>query len=269
MRFPILRLFGLLALSACPAGAQTNAQVHIDYKIYAHGLHVAALEAGFDLNSASYRLDMSYRTTGLIGWLFKGDQINVVQGGWEHDRPEPQRFFADGVWRGQARRTLIDYVAGRPLLRQLVPPNEEERETVPPELLPGTVDTLSAIVELIRDVAETGKCETQARTFDGRRLVALSAHTAGEEELERTDRSSFSGPALRCDFEGRMLGGFLHIDDAGERGRLRRGSAWFARAVPDAPRLPVRMEFETVWFGDATMYMTGAGPGATRTAAKN
>src|ERR1035437_7393997 len=269
MRFPIVCLFGLFALAVAPAGAQTNAQAHLNYNIYAHGLRVAGLEAGFDLNSAGYRLDMSYRTTGVIGWLFKGGQDNTVQGVWEHDRPEPRRFFSNGTWLGQARRTLMDYVAGRPLLRQLVPPNEEERETVPPELLPGTVDSLSAIVELVREVAETGKCERQARTFDGRRLVALSAHTVGEEELERTDRSSFSGPALRCDFEGRMVGGFLHTDAAGDRGRLRHGSAWFAQAVPGGPRLPVRMEFETVWFGDATVYMTAAGRGATRTAARD
>jgi hypothetical protein len=243
--------------------------VNLDYKIYAHGLRVAGLETGFDLNSAGYRFDMSFRTTGLVGWLFKGGQNNIVQGVWEHDRPEPRRFSSDGIWRGQTRRTLIDYVAGRPLLRQLEPPNEEEREMVPPELLSGTVDSLSAIVELVREVAETGKCESQARTFDGRRLMALSAHTAGMVELEQTDRSSFSGPALRCDFEGRMEGGFLHGDNAGDRGQLRHGSAWFAEAVPGAPRLPVRMQFETVWFGYATMYMTAAGPGATRTAARD
>ena len=46
------------------------------------------------------------------------------------------------------------------------------------------------------------------RTFDGRRAVEIQARTVGEELLEPTDRSSFGGKALHCDFSGRMVSGF-------------------------------------------------------------
>ena len=36
------------------------------------------------------------------------------------------------------------------------------------------------------------------------------------------------------------------------------GSAWMAPVLPGAPSLPVRIAFQTRWFGWATMYLTGA-----------
>jgi hypothetical protein len=38
------------------------------------------------------------------------------------------------------------------------------------------------------------------------------------------------------------------------------GSAWLAPVVAGGPSLPVRMAFETRWFGDAIMYLTSIGP---------
>ena len=38
-----------------------------------------------------------------------------------------------------------------------------------------TMDTLSALAELIRMVDATGRCEATAHTYDGRRAVAIEA----------------------------------------------------------------------------------------------
>jgi hypothetical protein len=70
----------------------------------------------------------------------------------------------------------------------------------------------------------------------------------------------FSGKALRCDFVEHVQAGFLMGDDE-TRGRPLRGSAWLAQVVPGAMPLPVRLTLETGWFGDATLYLTQAGPG--------
>jgi hypothetical protein len=59
-----------------------------------------------------------------------------------------------------------------------------------------------------------------------------------------------------------MLAGFKFDDDRGRDSKPMHGSAWLAPVVAGGPPLPVRMVFETRWFGDATMYMTAVGPGA-------
>jgi hypothetical protein len=255
-------LLVLVCLSwVCVAKAQpASDRVHAEYETYAVGVPVAEISSGFALGPRDYRIDLAYHTTGLVGMMFRGHQTTMVQGVWDGDRPAPTRFEGDGFWRGAWRQTVIDYHRGEPVVRSLIPSNEEEREPVPPALQKGAIDTLSAVALLMRRVARAGRCEAEATTFDGRRAVDVAAHTVGQEQLEPSGRSSFAGPALRCDFEGRLLAGFLHDSDQAELSRPQHGSAWFAPVVPGAPPIPVRISFETRWFGPATMYLTAAGP---------
>ena len=260
MRTRLPALLGVL-LWVTPVHAQTAAPVHATYEIYALGLPIAHLRAEFLISSHDYRIDLSYQTTGLVGALFRGWQSSNVQGVWNGERPAPLRFSGDGFWRGHERHVLIDYQGGAPIIRTLVPPNEEEREPVPPALQVGAIDTLSAMALLIRQVERTGRCETEVATYDGRRLADIVARTGGDETLRASRWSVYGGTALRCDFEGRLRAGFLHGQDAATAERPLLGSAWLGQAVPGGPPLPVQLSFETRWFGHATMYLTEAGTG--------
>jgi hypothetical protein len=261
--YPRVILSLALALGvASPAFAGDDGTVHASYDTYAVGLHVADVQAGFGLGPWSYQVQLVYRTTGLVGMFYQGHQINTVRGSWQDNEPAPVEFFGDGFWRGRHRVTLIDYAKGEPLVRDLEPPNEAERQPVPTDLQANTIDTLSALAELMRHVAASDRCETSVHTYDGRRVTEVTARTVGTETLAPTGRSVFSGPALRCDFEGRMLAGFMLGDSDEAHRKPLHGSAWMAPAVPGMPPVPVRMVFQTDWFGDATMYMTNAGPGA-------
>jgi hypothetical protein len=252
-RQSMLLILLLMPLAGAPARAAD--EVVASYDTYAAGLNVAEVEAGFVIGPWSYQMRLAYHTTGLAGLLFSGHQVSQVDGTWRANAPMPHSYAGEGVWRSRQRTTRIDYQDGRPLVRALAPPNEDERETVPEALRANSIDTLSALVELVRRVADTGRCDSVARTYDGRRAVEIVATTAGEEVLAPTSRSSFSGPALRCDFAGRLLAGFLHTDDRACESKPLHGSAWLARVVPGGAPLPVRMAFETRWFGDATMYL--------------
>ena len=247
-------------LLPCAAFAQAPVSVHASYDTYAAGMHVAEVETGLSFGPWTYQMNLGYHTTGIAGLFSRGHQFDVVDGAWRGLQAKPSRFVGEGSWRGVDRQAEIEYQNGKPIIRHLEPPNDAEREPVPDTLQANTVDTLSALAELIRVVDMTGRCETAVRTYDGRRAVEIEAHTAGEEVLEPTGRSSFAGKTLRCDFSGRMLAGFLFGDDRGRDGRPMHGSAWLAPVVPGGPKLPVRLAFQTRWFGDATMYLTGIGP---------
>lgn len=256
MRQYAVLLAALLPLAVGSARAQAPATLHLAYDTYAAGLDIAKVEAGIGIGTSAYQMEIAYHTTGLAGIFYRGHQFNSVAGTWRDHMPQPQRFYGTGVWRGEERITDIGYDNGLPLIRQLLPPNESEREAVPSDLQVNSIDTLSALAELIRTVARTGRCETTVRTYDGRRATEIAAHTGGEEMLPPTHRSTFQGAALRCDFAGRMLAGFKFDRDGPEDRKPLHGSAWLAAVLPDAPRVPVRMTFETRWFGDATMYLT-------------
>lgn len=247
-------LAAVLILLCCPLAARAQT-VRAHYAAYTTGLNVLRLDADIAISPRDYRVHLTYRTAGTVGVLIHAEQDTVVEGLFAGNRPVPRRFYSAGHLRGRARVTLIDYLNGQPEVRTLTPPNEEEREPVVPADQAGTVDTLSAVAQLVRQVNASGRCEGRSRTYDGRRLAELTARTAGQEVLEPTGRSSFAGPALRCDFEGRQLGGFRLDVDRTTAQRPRRGTAWFAATAPGGPMIPVRMQFDTDLIGSLMMYL--------------
>jgi hypothetical protein len=255
--------------SGNPVAAAGTSRVRLSYDTYAAGFEVMQLTAYFGLGPWDYQVDIDYHTTGLVGFLYRGQQVNKVRGTWQGDHAVPVEFTGVGTWRGQQRRTLIEYEHGEPEVRELVPPQHSEREPVPRNLQLHTMDTLSALAELMRRVERNHSCETSVHTNDGRRLLEVSARTGGNEMLEPTSRSAFSGPVLRCDFEGHELAGFLLGDNDAEHRRPLHGSAWLAALRPEGPVLPVRIAFQTRWFGPATMYLTSAAPVAPSETLRN
>ena len=225
------------------------------YAAYAGGLNVLVMDARFDLTPADYRLQLDYRTTGAFSLFVRSQQSTVVQGALVAGKATPRRFTSSGILRGEQRVTEVDYRESQPLVRQLVPPNDKERESVPEAEQRGTIDTLSAMAQLMTQVTQTGRCDGTVRTFDGRRLASLRSWTIGTEVLPPSTVSSFSGPALHCEFEGRQLGGFVLDEDREKLLRPQRGSAWLAAVSPGGPILPVRISFQTRWVGDATMFI--------------
>jgi len=255
----------LLVLCAVPAFARAEAPPvasRLSYEVYAAGLNVAEAKAGFGLGPFTYKLSLAYHTTGMVGFFYQGHQYDTVYGAWNGVVPAPNRYFGHGVWHDKDRIAEIEYEKGVPRIRQLIPPNSEEREVVPEELRLNTIDGISALAQLIRTVDATGRCEALVHTYDGRRASEIRSVTVGEEDLPPTSRSVFAGKALRCDFAGHLLAGFLFTDDKARESKPLHGSAWLAPVVPGGPAVPVRLSFETRWFGDATMYLTAAGAGA-------
>lgn len=261
----------LLCAFTLPAAlfASGSTPVHLSYETYALGVPTAALSSTIELGPPGYHIELDFHTIGVAGVFFPGHQRSTVQGVWEDDLPMPRLFVGDGMWRGANRHVVIEYHQRQPSVLSLVPPQDPDREPVPAGLGANTIDQLSAMALLLHRVAETGRCEVSARTYDGRRLAEIEAVTVGEEVLPVTERSPFSGRALRCDFEGRLLAGFMRNADPEVARRPKRGSAWFAPVVAGAPPLPVRITFETSWMGQATMYLTEAGPALPPSAARN
>lgn len=251
----------LLALSLpAHARAQAPVPVHLTFAVYAAGLHVLSIDSDADLGPHSYRVDLSYRSVGLFGVLFPTEINSFVQGSWAGDAADPLRFASWGDLRGETRRTIIDYPSGQPSLTALQPATDPDRDPVPPAMQRDTIDTLSAMAMLIRHLADTGNCDGQTTIFDGRRVSRITAHTAGEERLTTDGRSSFQGEALRCDFQGLQLAGFVHNVSEAELHRPRYSTAWLAQVLPGEPALPVRVVFNTGFFGNATAYLTEASP---------
>ncbi len=244
-----------MAVPALAQGTGPAPPVSLRYAGYAAGLNVMQLQATAAITPQRYQLSVGFHLSGLVGFVVSGGSTTTVDGEFRGTTPEPRELFSTGEMHGRPRVTQIDWQGGNPVVLQLVPPVEEERDQVPTAEQAHTIDTLSAMAALLNQVATTGRCDGAMTTFDGRRLSSIQSHTVGEETLPETGRSSFQGTALRCDFEGRQLAGFLRDADQDALRRPQQGSAWFAPLTPGAAPVPVRIRFHARNIGMVTLYL--------------
>jgi len=261
----------LLALAFCltgicrPGEAATVGTLTAEYTGISHGLQVMKLAGSLSFTPTGYAMHVTFRTTGMINMVVHSDNDSQAVGTFQGDAVVPHLFFGSGNLRGTDRATRIEYANGNPVVRVLSPPVEKERSPIPPEDTRHTIDTLSALALLIRQVGQSGTCGGSVTTFDGRRLALQTAHAAGEVVLPPTDRSIFSGRALQCDLTGQQLGGFVNNENEDDLKKPRYGTAWLANMVAGAPPVPVKVIFENRFLGHVTLYLTSVsgGPNAT------
>ncbi len=258
-----MRLFRRILMAAMLASGPVAAQqapLRLTYAAYFGGIQVAELQAGIGLTPQAYQMQLSFHLVGVAATLFHAQGSSKVDGRFQGSRALPRELFSSGQGGGKDRVVQIDYQGDHPVVTQLQPPLEPEREPVPASDQVRTIDSLSAMALLFHQVWTTGRCENDVRTFDGRMMTQIVVKTIGEEMLEQTSRSIFNGTALRCDIEGRQLAGFWRETDEATLHKPHRASVWFARTVPGGPLLPVRIEIETRGFGSANLYLIGETP---------
>jgi hypothetical protein len=248
-------LISLLILCPLSAHAQVAADATATYALYVLGLRMADGQARLVYSPSGYRMNVQMHTTGAAAVFVRGQQDSEVEGGWRDLAPDPHQVSSSGVWNGDTHRLVISFASGAPEVTTLIPPDKKKREPIPHDMLRDAIDIQSGIAALVRQVATTGSCERSARTFDGRRLTRVTAHNDGEETLQPSSRSSFSGPAKRCTFDLRMVSGFEKDDDREQTGQTRHATAWLARLTPDGPMLPVRIDMEARWVGEAQLVL--------------
>ncbi len=249
----------LLACASLSGGAARAMPVEATYTVSQSGLPVLDVHLALHLTEASYRLESVSRARGFARLFLPSEQRAEVRGSLAGGEVRPLRYVAEGNWRSGARRTVMDYLGGRPRLAVLEPPEGPDRIPVPPDQMAGTMDSLSALVRLSLDAAATGRCDTAGSVFDGRRRLEWSSRTLG---VGTAPIAGVSGQALRCRLESRLVAGFRRGDDPAEVGKPREAEAWIAVLGPGLPPMPVRVEFPSTFLGAMRLDLVRAGPRA-------
>jgi hypothetical protein len=237
-----------LILAPVPAVASTARANPIEahYAVSQMGIPVMDIRVVLNVGAERYRVTSLARSRGLGRLFLPREQLAVAEGGLRGREVVPALYRTEGEWGGTPRRTLLEYLGGTPRVAMLEPPEGPDRIAVRPDELAGTIDGLSALLRLSRDVASTGRCDITGAIFDGRRRLEWTSRTVG---VGRPPMPGFSGEALRCALESRLVAGFRRGDDPAQAGRPRQAEAWLAVPGSDLPPLPLRVEFPTTFLG--------------------
>ncbi|MEQ9638694.1 MAG: DUF3108 domain-containing protein [Alphaproteobacteria bacterium] len=247
----------LFAASACIGGAnaaQVGQRISLSYNLYAAGLPVAELDAEVELTGSSYRVASDLRTVGLadmrVGWR----AAQVSDGRLVNGSAHPSRFASDGTWRDQPRRTEIKYSAAGAVDLDLTPSADDDlHPPVSPAQRAGTVDFMSAMVELTFADSPAAACAGSRAIFDGRRRYDMVLVADREETLPKLRHNIYAGTALRCRVELRRVAGFAAEADGFEVPETLY--VWLARDAGSGLVMPVKLQAAT-GFGTAEIHLS-------------
>jgi len=214
---------GLALVGAHPLLAdQTD---HIAFDVSFKGITAGELVIDGKIDSGSYAAQGVMRTTGLAGALKKIRYDAVSSGAFAKGKFTP-RSVEVASQRGddRAKNTMI-YKGGTPASVSHEPPRPPRETDVDPAKQGGTIDPLTALYAVLRDVDRDEACTLKVTMFDGvrRSQVALSAPKA-------------DGEGVTCSGEYRRLAGFKEKEMA-EKTRFPFTLTY--APTPDGTRLQV------------------------------
>jgi hypothetical protein len=219
-------LFLLLALAVC-SGAIHAAEpdsIYLRYEVYGGpGLRFLSLQATVEQSRGRYSLAVAAETRGIADFF-----IDL--------RSRPEAMHAETHRRGVDFHTRIDHLPDGTVVAEATPPPTSPITPVSPAQMRGTVDQLTAYLQLARHLAARGSCPLALAVFDGRRRYDLSFVDLPSEALP-----GLSGTTQVCGMQRHRIAGFP-IERSGDQ-PTDQGKLWLARLVPGEVLVPVRMEF--------------------------
>ncbi|WP_173577541.1 DUF3108 domain-containing protein [Acetobacter fallax] len=239
--------------SAGVAGGLPAGKTHLSYTLYSHWFAVLDIGTDYLLDSTHYEASMSAHAGGLISLFMRMNIHTLAQGSVQNGVVHPRLYDSTGWSRHAIRHVIMEYPASGPKVVLQDPP-ETDREPVSEEQRHAAVDILGTMMKVLAQVRQTGRCDGTVDIFDGIRLTRMTLHSAGMESPPDV-RKEWSAPALRCDFMGSQIAGFIKGHTTSTLREKHGGSIWF-ETIPGFGPVAVRVEMEHPKIGKATALLT-------------
>ncbi len=250
-----------VALVTLVSPSSAGQPLSLDYHVYAGGFHAVSFSTEFNIGEDSYRARVNLRSNGLIDRLFSFSMEANADGRSGENGVVPLFFRTSNRWRSSGERFVeISYDEPGDVPRTVVQPvpDADEREPVPDELRRNTLDPLSAIVQLIRGLSNSGRCDSKAAVFDGRRRYDLAARHLGEIVLKPSDVAPYGGPAVKCAIEVQRVVGRWKKSKRWREAGPPTIHVFLARLDQSSPLVPVRIEAKNN-IGQVRVHLVGSG----------
>ena len=222
---------------------------------------LAEAEISYSQSENRYHLVSKGRTKGLLELFFSWQGRAETEGLRLKEGRRPLVHEHEGTWKEKTRWTRVDWNgAADPRTEAEPPPDLEKITPVPKSSIAGTSDPFIVILSLLDQLAVTGRCEWEAKVWDGRRRYDLSVTHLGEEELIADRPWSYEGQAIGCALDFKRIGGFWREQpgwrDRDEKAPIRR--VIWAAEIESGHWVLVRAEMETLYGTVVGRLLSGA-----------
>lgn len=237
------------------------------YQVYAGGINAVTAQLALRYTPEDrYSFEFSARTQGFLGKLAPWEGSFETYG-WSADEVagKPELHKSVSVWRSEEEIKEYKYGKdGRFLgLHITDPKRDKEKVKVDDDLTQGTIDALTATLQVMDKVAHGGECEGRAEVFDGKRRFEMVFTHEKHETLTASKYNVYEGKAARCLVEIEPVSGAWHSKPRGwlsiqEQGREKGTlpTVWFAQISDHGPAVPVKVQVKTT-YGTLFMHLTG------------
>jgi Protein of unknown function (DUF3108) len=229
----------LIALAICSGSARAEDPdlIFLRFEVFAGpGLHFLTLQVSVEQSQERYSLTVDAETRGVADLFVDLRSRLEARGRVSGDALFPDAMRAETHRRGIDLHTRIDYGTNGAVVAEVTPPPTGEVTPVSAAQMRGTIDQLSAYLQLARHLAARSACTLALQVFDGRRRYDLTFTDLPPEVLP-----GFPSETRVCQMRRRRIAGFP-IDRGGDQA-ADQGKLVFARLVPGDVMIPVRMEF--------------------------
>ncbi len=172
-----------LAPSFVPGSAHADTAV-FDLKV--RGLILGEVTLADTVGGGRYAVSGLIKSTGLAAMIRNFSYTGKTQGALMRGVPAPIRYEEVADTGRRRSEAVIDYTDGVPKLLRYTSPKDAGPDSPDPMTQGGTVDPLSAIWALLRDVPPARACDLDLAIFDGKRRSSIKLRaTSASDGLPR------------------------------------------------------------------------------------
>ena len=224
------------------ASAAALPPIELRYDVYTAGVPALSLRLDIQMAPDRYRIVADMETRGLVGFVYSWRHRGVTEGTIEDGVLRPTQYRATSDAGGTIKTARLVYGRDGTVTATADPATEEGRDPVPLDLTRGSVDILTAVLNVTRRMDETGRCEGAVPVYDGRRRYDLVFAEGG---ADRSNVLTVSA-VRRCQASMRRLAGFLKTLSPWDDGDEARAAAISVATLrDDMPVVPVRLDLAT------------------------
>jgi len=260
---PVIILSVAFSFPAQAAGVRT-----LTYDVYASGFRVVQAELKIDTEKENrYKIFLSGHTRGFLKSLAPWEGTFETAGWIGKDAAlQPEMHKSTAVWRGKPDIKEYFYGSDGNFKGFRVTDSDKpaQDKDVEDELTQGTIDVLTASLEMMQNVAGGSDCTGISEVFDGKRRFKMIFNHEGRVNLQSSRYNIYEGPAVKCTVEVKPIAGKWHKKPRGwlsiqEQGRSlgTMPTVWVGKMDgEDDFALPVKVFVKTS-YGSLFMHLTG------------